>query len=206
MGSRQNPILDKFNITGELISFNVTGNHGTQLTNCKLAQAKIRWSANSTKMSSLQLTVKNQESIEVGKSVYYLREMKKSYPYFSCVAFKEIDLKKVKVISGQKAYELIRTLEYKISGRNKPLAVKLPLGCTVSGPLLKRDPKMCDASCQLASPEDLELAEIVKNWWDMESYGILIVADQRSKKDKIVDKILNSTVKFNGELQSRITL
>ena len=85
------------------------------------------------------------------------------------MAFKEIDLKKVKVFLGQNAYELIRPLEYKNSGRSKPWAVKLPLGWTFSGPLLKRDLKVCKASCQVTNLEDLELAEVVKKWWDMNS-------------------------------------
>ena len=100
--------------------------------------------------------------------MYDLCEMKKSYPYYQ----------KVKVILCQNAYEISRPLEYKNSGRNKPWAVKLPLGWTVSGPLPKRDLKVCDASCKLPNLEDLELAEDVKKWWDMESYGTLIVANQ----------------------------
>ena len=43
------------------------------------------------------------------------------------------------------------------------------------------------------------MAEVDKKWWYLESYGTLIVADQRSKEDKLADKILNSKVKFNGE-------
>ena len=99
-------------ITGELISFNVTGIHRTQLTTCKSAQAKIGPDY-STEQSCLQLTVNSTDSMQVGKSVYDLREMRKSYQYLSCVAFRETDLKSVKVISGQKAYEFIRRLEYK---------------------------------------------------------------------------------------------
>ena len=73
-------VLEKLDITGELISFNVTGMHGTQLTTCKLAQAKIG-PVNSAEQSCLQLTVNSRESMQVGKSVYDLCEMKKSYPY-----------------------------------------------------------------------------------------------------------------------------
>ena len=73
--------------------------------------------------------------------------MKKSYPYLTFVSFKEIDLKKVKVILVQNAYELITTLEYKNNGREIPWAVKLPFGWTVSRPLPKIDLKMCDTSC-----------------------------------------------------------
>ena len=56
--------------------------------------------------------------------------------------------------------------------------------------------KVCDASCQIANPEISELAEVVKKWWDMESYGTLIFADQRTHEDKIADNHWNSTVNF----------
>ena len=51
--------------------------------------------------------------MQVSKSGYDFSEMKKSYPYLSCVALKEIELMKVKNILHQTAYELIRRLEYK---------------------------------------------------------------------------------------------
>ena len=43
------------------------------------------------------------------------------------------------------------------------------------------------------------MVEVVRKWWDMESYGSSIVVDQRNKGDKIGVKILNSPVMFNGE-------
>ena len=45
----------------------------------------------------------------------------------------------------------------------------------------------------------MKLAEVVKKWWDMESYGTLKVADKRTKEDKLATEILNLTIKFNGE-------
>ena len=45
----------------------------------------------------------------------------------------------------------------------------------------------------------MKLAEVVKKWWDMESYGTLKVADKRTKEDKLATEILNSTIEFNGE-------
>ena len=33
----------------------------------------------------------------------------------------------------------------------------------------------------------------------MESYGTLMVADKRTKEDKLASEILNSTIKFNGD-------
>ena len=35
--------------------------------------------------------------------------------------------------------------------------------------------------------------------WDMDSYGTSVVADKRTKEDKLANEILNSTIQFNGE-------
>ena len=91
--------------------------------------------ANCVKNKSKTLRVHSQKNLEVGKSVYNVQEMKETYPYLKCVGFKQIDLKKVPIILGQNAYELIRPLEYKNGGENKPWAVRWPLGWTISGPV-----------------------------------------------------------------------
>ena len=80
-------IFDKLNISGEATSFNVTGIGGAQLTTSKLAQTKMG-PRNSTEQSRIQLMVNSQQSMQVGKNVFDLREMKKICPYLSCVAFK----------------------------------------------------------------------------------------------------------------------
>ena len=55
------------------------------------------------------------------------------------------------------------------------------------------------AACHLSNEDDMKLAEVVKKWWDMESYGTAMVADKRSKEDTLASEILQSTVSFNGE-------
>ena len=86
------------------------------------------------------------------------------------------------IILGQNAYELIRPLEYKNGGVIKPWAVKLPLGWTVSGPVPVSELRF-SAACHIANDDDVKLAEVVKKWWDMESYGTSMVADKRMKED-----------------------
>ena len=122
----------------------------------------------------------------------------KKYPYLNCVGFKQIDLTKVAIILGQNAYELIRPVEYKNGSKNKPWTIKLPLGWTGSGPVPINQLKL-SAACHVANNDDMKLAEDVKRWWDMESYGTLTVAGRRTKEDKLATEILNSTIKFNGE-------
>ena len=164
-------LLDRFHLDGETISLNVTGNNVTQSTSFQAVQVTIG-PVNSLKSKGKQLTVNSQKNLEIDRSVYNVHEMKQKSPYLKCVGFKEIDLKKVTIILGQNAYELIRPLEYKSGGENKPWAVKLPLS----------EFRLSGAACHVANKDEVKLAEIVKKWWDMESYGTSIVADKRRRK------------------------
>ena len=190
-------LLEKLELRGEPVSLNVTGIHGTPITTCRAVQATIG-PANCMQDKGKLLTIHSQKNLEIGTSVYNVQEMKEKYPYLKCVGFKQIDLKKVTIILGQNAYELIRPIEYKNGGENKPWAIKLPLGWTVSGPVPINQLKL-SAACHVANDDDMKLAEVVKKWWDMESYGTLKVADKRTKEDKLATEILISTIKFNGE-------
>ena len=190
-------LLEKLELRGEPVSLNVTGNHGTQITTCRAVQATIG-PANCMQDKGKLLTIHSQKNLEIGTSVYNVQEMKEKYPYLKCVGFKQIDLKKVAIILGQNAYELIRPVEYKNGGENKPWAIKLPLGWTVSGPVPINQLKL-SAACHVANDNDMKLAEVFKKWWDMESYGTLKVADKRTEEDKLATEVLNSTIKINGE-------
>ena len=103
------------------------------------------------------------------------------------------------IILDQNAYELIQPLEYKSGGEKKPLSVKLPLGWTVSGPLPVSEIRLSGAAWHVAIENDIKLAEVVKKWWDIESYGTSIVAEKRSRENKLATEILNSTMKFNQD-------
>ena len=82
-----------------------------------------------------------------------------------------------------------RPVEYKNGGENKPRAIKLPHGWTVSGPVPDSESLFSDA----------KLTEIVKKWSDMQSYGTLLAADKRTKEDNLLSAVVNSTIKFNGD-------
>ena len=174
----------------------MNGIHATQSASCQAVQVTIA-PANSPKSKGKQLTVNSQKNLEVGRSVYNVQEMNQKYPYLKCVGFKEIDLKKVTIILGQNAYELIRPLEYKSGGENKPWAVRLRLGRTFTGLLPVREIRLSGAA-YVANEDDIKLAEVVEKCWDIKSYGTSMVADKKSREDKLATEILNSTVKFNG--------
>ena len=52
-------------------------------------------------------------------------------------------------------------------------------------PLPVSESRLSGAACHVANGDDIKLAETVKKWWDMESYGTSMVADKRSREDKL---------------------
>ena len=81
------------------------------------------------------LTVHSQKMLESGTIVYTVQEIKEENPFLKCVSFKQTDLKKIMIILGQNAYELIRIVEEENCGEYRPWVIKLPFGGTVSGPV-----------------------------------------------------------------------
>ena len=109
-----------------------------------------------------------------------------------CIKLKKIDLEDVKVVFGQDAYSLIRPLEYKRCGNNSPWALKVPLGWTLSGPLPNSERTEL-SFLSSDSQENQELTEIVRKWWEMESYGTTVLINSRTFEDKKSFEILKKT-------------
>ena len=107
--------LDRLQLDDEAIPLYVTGIHGTQSISCQAVQVTIG-PANSLKGKRKRLTLKSQKNIEVGRSVYIVREKRHKGAYLKCVRFTEINLNKMTIILRQNAYEMIRPLEYKRGG------------------------------------------------------------------------------------------
>ena len=42
--------------------------------------------------------------------------------------------------------------------------------------------RLIGAACHVANEDDINLAEVVKKSWDLESYGTSMVADKRTEK------------------------
>ena len=96
------------------------------------------------------------------------------------------------MILGQDVFHAIKPLEY-FQGRNRntPVAVRMPIGWVLSGPL--PSPIGVRATTFKCNVEDVALADQVKKWYELESYGTFKQADPRSSADKRAQKILDST-------------
>ena len=93
------------------------------------------------------------------------------------------------MILGQDVFHAIKPLEY-FQGRNQntPVAVCMPIGWVLSGPLPST--KGVRATTFKCNVEDVALADQVKKWYELESYGTFKQADTRSSADKDAQKFL----------------
>ena len=155
-------------LEGRSTSMSVTGIHRTNTIDCLKVPVKIGPADEIS--DTVKIKASSYKDLVVGTSVYNVTELSKGYPHLSCIRLKKTDLKDVKVILGQDAYSLIRQLEYKYCEKISPWAVKVPLGWTLSG-LMPNSEKTESSFLSSDSQENQELTEIVRKWWEIESYG-----------------------------------
>ena len=104
------------------------------------------------------------------------------------------------MILGQDVFHSIRPLEYFESDRkNTPIAVRLPLGWVLSGPLPSTSGLV--STCFKAvtqSESDSKLADQLRSWYEMESFAAMKQVDPRSAADARASKILQETTYHDG--------
>ena len=83
-----------------------------------------------------------------------------------------------------------------------PWAAQLQLGWALCGATPERTSASFVSTCFRATVEDLSLAEQVKAWHDLESYGSCIQADPGTAADKPANKTLETTTVDDGERYS----
>ena len=102
----------------------------------------------------------------------------------------------VGIIFGQDAYELQRPLDYKIGRRSEPFAVLTELGWLVSGPMVG---KTRQNVCHFTLTDDVNVAENMQIWWDIETYASKINVVNQSENELQAQKMIESTTKFTDE-------
>ena len=105
------------------------------------------------------------------------------------------------MILGQDVFHFIRPLEYFDSDcKNAPVAVRLPLGWVLSGPLPSTSGlfSTCFKAVTSNKDADSELGDQLRSWYEMESYGAFKQVDPRSAADARAEKILERTTYHDG--------
>ena len=105
------------------------------------------------------------------------------------------------MILGEDVFPAIRPLEYfDCDRKSAPVAVRLPLGWVLSGPLPSCLGLYSTCFKALASNKELdsELADQLRSWYDIESHGAYKQVDSRSVADARALEILEETTYHDG--------
>ena len=138
--------------------------------------------------------------MKIGNYFIDVDNLKAKYPHLEPISLSKYSYADVEMILGHDVFHAIRPLEYFESDRaNSPIAVRLPLGWVLSGPLPSATGLFSTCFKAVASSEnDSVLAEQLCSWYDMESYGAYKQVDSRSAADARAMKILEETTYNDG--------
>ena len=128
----------------------------------------------------------------MGKDIINVPDLQAQFPHLAPVPPIVYSYSDVKAIFGQDVFHAIQPLEFfHAVTPNSHWAVRLPIGWVLSGPL----PSFSSftSTSFKSNAEDVQLAEQVKSWYDMESFGAYVQADPCSASDKRANKILETT-------------
>ena len=180
--------------------FNLTVNGiNTQETiSTEAVQVKVAPIGENT-CSPFELLPYVKENLRVGFEKIDIVALQDNCPHLSVLPPKSYDYSNVEMILGQDAYHAIRPLEYfEIDSKSSPVAVRLPLGWVLSGPMPSAS-GLISTNFKAVVEHDSELATQIKSWYDMESYGAVKQVDPRSASDRRAVEILDqSTVHEKG--------
>ena len=93
------------------------------------------------------------------------------YAHLQPTPLNKYSYKDVELILGQDVFHCIRALEYfETDRKNTPIAVRLPLGWVLSGPLLSTLGLISTCFKAVTQREtDSKLADQIRRWYDIES-------------------------------------
>ena len=146
---------------------------------------------------SFRVTPFVKDSLSVRSETIDVPILQDRFPHLQPIKRIVYNYSDVEMILGQDVFHAIKPLEY-FQGRNQNtiVAVRMPIGWVLSGPL--PSPIGVRATTFKCNVEEVALADQVKNWYKLESYGTFKQADPRSSADKPAQKILDSTTIHDG--------
>ena len=191
-------LAQRLNLTGQKLDNLVNGFNSTE--SVPTQQVEVNVFANFAKFEhheySFRVTSFVKDSLSVGSETIDIN-IQDRFPHLQPIKPIVYNYSDVEMMLPQDVFHAIKPLEY-FQGRNQntPVAVRMPIGWVLSGPL--PPPIGVRATTFKCNVEDVALADQVKKWYELESYGTFKQADPRSSADKRAQKILDSTTILDG--------
>ena len=196
-------LAQRLNLTGQKLDILVNDFNSTE--SVPKQQVEVLFPSNKSNVFakfdhheySFRVTPFVKDSLSVGSETIDVTIFQDKFPHLQPIKPSVYNYSDVEMILGQDVFHAIKPLEY-FQGRNQntPVAVRMPIGWVLSGPL--PSPIGVRATTFKCNVEDVALADQVKKWYELESYGAFKQADPRSSADKHAQKILDSTTIHDG--------
>ena len=189
-------LAKKLNVNGKPTKFTVHGIKSNQVVDTQMVELKLTPVHSGGSCSPFTVKPFVREDLSVETDITDVDMLKTMYPHLEPIALKKYSYTDVEMILGQDVFHSIRPLEYFDSDRkNTPVAVRLPLGWVLSGPLPSTSGfySTCFKAVTCDIKFETALADQLRNWYDIESQGTYKQVDSRSAADARASKILAET-------------
>ena len=193
-------LAQKLRVKSSATKLTVHGINSQQVVDTETVELKLTPVHSGGSCSTFPVTPYVRDDLKVGNNVIGVDNLKKIYPHLEPIPLSKYSYSNVEMILGQYVFHCIRPLEYFEADRpNTPIAVRLPLGWVLSGPLPSTTGLFSTCFKAVTSSEnDSILADQLRSWYDMESFGAYKQVDSRSAADAQAMKILEETTFNNG--------
>ena len=193
-------LATKLNVKGLPTKLTVHGINSQQVVDTQIVELKLTPVHSGGSCSTFDVKPYVRKNLHVGNDVIDVDQLKQQYPHLEPVALSKYTYGDVEMILGQDVFHSIRPLEYFESDRkNTPIAVRLPLGWVLSGPLPSTTGLVSTCFKAVTQSEaDSKLADQLRSWYEMESFAAMKQIHPRSADDARASKILQETTYHDG--------
>ena len=129
-------LAKRSNVNGEPTQLTVHGIDSNQVVDTQMVEQKLTPVHSGGSCSPFAVKPYVREELSVGTDFIDVEMLKITYPHLEPIVLKKYSYTDVEMILGQDVFHSIRSLKYFDSDRKiTPVAVRLPLGWVLSGPL-----------------------------------------------------------------------
>ncbi|XP_068689871.1 uncharacterized protein [Montipora foliosa] len=195
-------VADQLNLDRPTTSLDL---FGIQVTS-HLKTKRVSFNIGPVNEDSTRYLVENDlvaEKLNVPPASVNIANVQSQWKHLADIELQNVKRAEIKVILGSDVTDIIIPREVREGPRGSPFGIKTKLGWTVTA-TLPRYSRDSESVCfiHVASPEE-ELNEVVKTWWNTESFGCKYDSDERrSKEDELIlESLEKTTCKLIGDIK-----
>ena len=193
-----NAAAERLKLKGKSLRLTVCGINTQQTIDTLVTDVTVKPIAENT-CESFHVSPYIRENLNIGSDIVDVPHLRETYPYLSVLDPVRYSYSNIEMILGQDVYHAIRPIEYfESEPKCAPVAVRLPIGWVLSGPLPSSSTFVSSCFKAIIEPEQ-DLVEQLRTWYELESYGAMKEVDPRSSADRRAVEILEKTTKHDGQ-------